>query len=180
MKVAAPDSSESERILIVAPLGRDAAIASAILGEAGLRLLACVDLDGLLAAMTHGVGVALVAEEALQSAHYPALIRWIEQQPPWSDLPIVLIAHRGGGIERNPTARRMAAALGNVTFLERPFHPTTLVSIIETALRGRRRQYEARERIETIRAAEALLERRVEERTAELESANRQLAGQIA
>ena len=83
-------------------------------------------------------------------------------------------------MERNPAARRLATALGNVAFLERPFHPTTLVSVLQTGLRGRRRQYEARSRIETIRAAEALLERRVEERTAELESANRQLAGQIA
>jgi signal transduction histidine kinase len=171
---------ESERVLIVAPLGRDAAIAGAILREARLPLLGCPDLACLLEELPGGVGVALVAEEALQTADYPHLVRWIEQQPPWSDLPVVLIAHRGGGMERNPAARRMAAALGNVTFLERPFHPTTLVSVIETALRGRRRQYEARERIETIRAAEALLERRVEERTAELASANRQLAGQIA
>ncbi|MGG2362352.1 hypothetical protein ACE4Z5_25760, partial [Salmonella enterica] len=44
---------------------------------------------------------------------------------------------------------------GNVTFLERPFHPTTLVSVVQTALRSRRRQYEARRRIEEIRAAEA-------------------------
>jgi two-component sensor histidine kinase len=42
-----------------------------------------------------------------------------------------------------------------VTFLERPFHPTTLVSVVQTALRGRRRQYEARERLETLRAAVA-------------------------
>jgi len=175
----APAASESERVLIVAPMGRDAAIASAILGEAGLPLMICPDLPCLLAEL-HEVGAALITEEALQSAEYPDLVRWIEQQPPWSDLPIVLIAHRGGGVERNPSARRLAAALGNVTFLERPFHPTTLVSAVETALRGRRRQYEARERIEVIRAAEALLERRVEERTAELASANRQLADQIA
>jgi signal transduction histidine kinase/CheY-like chemotaxis protein len=180
MRSAAPGSSESERVLIVAPLGRDASIAGAILGEARLPLLVCPDLERLLVELQAGAGVALVAEEALQNADYPNLVRWIERQPPWSDLPIVLIAHRGGGVERNPTARRMASALGNVTFLERPFHPTTLISVIETALRGRRRQYEARERIETIRAAEALLERRVEERTAELESANRQLASQIA
>jgi signal transduction histidine kinase/CheY-like chemotaxis protein len=179
MTFVAPGSSESERVLIVAPMGRDAIIAGAILGEAKLPLLVCPDLACLLEELNAGLGAALVAEEALQSADYPSLVRWIEQQPPWSDLPIVLIAHRGGGMERNPTARRMAAALGNVTFLERPFHPTTLVSVMETALRGRRRQYEARERIETIRAAEALLERRVEERTAELESANRQLASQI-
>ncbi len=172
-------ASESERVLIVAPLGRDAAIAAQILGEARLPVTVCEDLEGLIAALDVGVGVALIVEEALQGSEYPELVRWIERQPPWSDLPIVLIAHRGGGVERNPTARRMTAALGNVAFLERPFHPTTLVSVVETALRGRRRQYEARDRIETIRAAEEMLERRVEERTAELESANRQLAGQI-
>jgi signal transduction histidine kinase len=180
MTGAAPAASVSERVLIVAPMGRDASIAAAILGEARRPLLICPDLPCLLRELANGVGVALIAEEALQSADYPDLVRWIEAQPPWSDLPIVLIAHRGGGMERNPSARRLAQALGNVTFLERPFHPTTLVSVIDTALRGRRRQYEARERIETIRAAEVLLERRVEERTSELESANRQLASQIA
>ncbi|MGZ3376497.1 MAG: response regulator [Phenylobacterium sp.] len=178
MKAAATAASESERVLIVAPTGRDAAIAGAILAEARRPLMICGDLACLMDELEN-VGVALIAEEALQNADYPDLVRWIDAQPAWSDLPIVLIAHRGGGMERNPAARRMAAALGNVTFLERPFHPTTLVSIIDTALRGRRRQYEARERIETIRAAEALLERRVEERTAELASTNRQLADQI-
>ena len=175
-----PAGAESERVLVVAPLGRDAAIASAILTEARLTAVICGDLAGLVAALDEGVGVALIAEEALEAPDYPALARWILEQPPWSDLPVVLISHRGGGVERNPAARRIADALGNVTFLERPFHPTTLVSIIQTALRGRRRQYEARDRIQAIRAAEALLERRVAERTAELESANRELASQIA
>ena len=180
MSPAASAVSVSERVLILAPLGRDSVIAETILREAGLPVRICDDLPRLLGDLEAGVGLAVIAEEALQNASYPLLVRWIEQQPPWSDLPVVLIAHRGGGVERNPVARRVAAALGNVIFLERPFHPTTLVSVVQTALRGRRRQYEARERIETIRAAETLLERRVEERTAELASANRQLAGQIA
>ena len=172
-------ASGSELVLIVAPQGRDAAIAAAILHEARLPAAVCADLPCLLDDLAGGVGVAVIAEEALQSPDYPGLVRWIEAQPPWSDLPVVLLAHRGGGMERNPAARRMSEAMGNVTFLERPFHPTTLVSVIQTALRGRRRQYEARDRIETIRAAETLLERRVEERTAELETANRRLADQI-
>jgi len=180
MTAGAVQASESERVLIVAPLGRDSTIAAAILSEARLPVLVCPDLPHLRGELDKGAGAALIAEEALQTSDYPALAHWVEQQPPWSDLPIVLIAHRGGGTERNPAARRLAAALGNVTFLERPFHPTTLVSVIQTALRGRQRQYEARDRIEAIRAAEAMLERRVEERTAELASANRQLADQIA
>jgi len=172
-------ASEPGRVLIVAPTGRDASIAAAILGEARVPVTVCEDIACLVRELGVGVGVALVVEEALQEPEYPDLVRWIEQQPPWSDLPVVLMARRGGGVERNPAARRMTAALGNVAFLERPFHPTTLVSVVGTALRGRRRQYEARDRIQAIRAAEELLERRVEERTAELESANRQLAGQI-
>ena len=177
-------AAESERVLVVAPLGRDAAVAATILREAGIASRACDDVACMVRCLSEAAGVALIAEEALEDASYPDLARWIERQPPWSDLPVVLIAHRGGGLERNAGARRFVQALGNVTFLERPFHPTTLVSIVQTALRGRRRQYEARDGAAAIRAAEegfrALLEARVEERTFELEAANRQLADQIA
>lgn len=174
------DVAGSERVLVLAPAGRDAPIAAAILKEAELEASICNDLVSLCHCLDEGAGAALIVEEALQGADYPQLVHWIERQPPWSDLPVVLLAHRGGGLERNPPARRLASALGNVTFLERPFHPTTLISVIETALRGRRRQYEARDLIQAIRMAEESLERRVEERTCELESANTQLASQIA
>lgn len=169
----------SERVLILAPSGRDADIAKAILGEAGVAGGICGDIPQLIAEMEKGAGVAVVADEELRRADLAPLAQWIGAQPPWSDFPLLLLTRRGGSIERNPAARRAQTLLGNVAFLERPFHPTTLVSAVQTALRGRRRQYEARERMEEIRRAEALLERRVRERTAELESANRQLASQI-
>ncbi len=170
----------SERALVLAPRGRDAAIAAAILAEAGRHACVCGDLDDLAACLHQGAAVALVVEEALVGADLTALSRWVEDQPPWSDFPFVLLVQRGGGLERNPAAQRLSRTLGNVGFLERPFHPTTLVSAVDTALRARRRQYDARERLEEIRRGEVLLERRVEERTAELAAANRQLAAQIA
>jgi signal transduction histidine kinase len=169
----------SERTLVLAPTGRDAAIAAAILAEADTPALVCNDLGGLLAAMEEGAGLAVIVDDALRDTDLSALSHWIETQPSWSDFPFLLLTQRGGSIERNPVAQRLSVTLGNVSFLERPFHPTTLVSAVRTALRGRRRQYEARERIEEIRRAEMLLERRVAERTAELEAANRQLASQI-
>jgi signal transduction histidine kinase/CheY-like chemotaxis protein len=169
----------SERVLVFAPNGRDSVVAAGILTEGGMQVHVCADLDDLCGELDKGAGVAVIVEEALLSANLAQLAGWIAEQPPWSDFPFVLLTLRGGGLERNPSAKRLSAALGNVSFLERPFHPTTLVSIVNTALRGRRRQYEARERIEEIRRGEALLERRVEERTSELASANRQLAAQI-
>jgi len=169
----------SQRALVLAPTGRDAAIAAAILKEAGVPALVCDSLEALRARLDEGAGLAVVVEEALRDCDLTGLSAWIESQPSWSDFPFVVLTQRGGSVERNPAARRLSVTLGNVGFLERPFHPTTLVSAVRTALRGRKRQYEARERIEQIRRAEATLERRVAERTAELEAANRQLASQI-
>jgi signal transduction histidine kinase len=101
------------------------------------------------------------------------LLGLIEEQPAWSDLPIVLLTHHGGP-EQNP-ASRLGPQLGNVTFLERPFHPVTLISLVTTALRGRRRQYEARDRLIDLSQSELrlqntleTLEQQVEERTAQL------------
>ncbi len=123
--------------------------------------------------------MAIIADDVLRSADLGHLSSWIQSQPSWSDFPFLILTQRGGSVERNPAAQRLSETLGNVGFLERPFHPTTLVSAVRTALRGRSRQYEARERIDEIRRGEALLEKRVEERTSELEAANRQLASQI-
>jgi len=127
------------------------------------------------------------------NADLRSLAGWVKSQPPWSDFPFVLLTERGGGLERNPTAARHMEALGNVVFLERPFHPTTLISIVKTGLRGRRRQYEARAGLVALhqseghaRRAEAsvrrlneTLESRVRERTEELAATNRQLVAQI-
>src|SRR6185437_3663466 len=79
-------------------------------------------------------------------------------QPPWSDFPIVLLTRQGAGPERNPDAARLGRILGDVTFIERPFHPTTLVSIVGSAIRSRRRQYQTRAILEDLTESEGLLQ----------------------
>jgi PAS domain S-box-containing protein len=139
----------SERALILAPRGRDAEVAAAILAEAGLRSHVCPSLDELVRGMETGAGLAIVTEEHLLQADLHAMANWLAAQPQWSDFPFILLTSRGG-IERNPAANRLLTVLGNVTFLERPFHPTTLVSLAQAALRGRRRQYDARARLDAL------------------------------
>lgn len=140
----------SERALILAPRGRDADIAASMLTEAGIRTQVCDGLPSLVRELAQGAGFALLAEEGLRTADLHPLAAWLQEQPEWSDFPFVLLTQRGGGIERNPAALRFLDMLGNVTFLERPFHPTTLISLAQSAIRGRRRQYDARSRLEEL------------------------------
>jgi len=150
-------STLSERVLVLAPRGRDAAIALAMLGEAGMAAEAIPSLPRVLAELDAGAGLVLLTEEALTTADLHPLAKWIAGQPEWSDMPFIVLTSQGGGIERNPAARRYLDVLGNASFIERPFHPTTLVSLVSAAIRGRRRQYEARARLEALRAGEERL-----------------------
>jgi signal transduction histidine kinase/CheY-like chemotaxis protein len=167
--------NNSERALILAPHGRDAFVALDMLAEAGFDGDVVSDVGQLVEGLDRGAGLAVVTEEAISTGSLHALCRWLDEQPEWSDFPFVLLTQRGGGLERNPEASRYLDVLGNVTFLERPFHPTTFVSLAKSALRGRRRQYEARARLEELNALAADLELRVEQRTAEREAAMAQL-----
>ncbi|RMO94541.1 PAS protein [Pseudomonas syringae pv. philadelphi] len=146
----------AERAIILAPRGRDNQIARRILDEAGFPAAVVHDLIELVRELAAGAGLAIIADEALQNGDINPLLDLLAQQPAWSDLPIVLLTHHGGP-ENNPSAR-LGNLLGNVTFLERPFHPVTLVSLVTTAVRGRRRQYEARGRIEDLHESERSLQ----------------------
>jgi PAS domain S-box-containing protein len=150
--------ASSERAVILAPTGRDASVAAALVREAGYYANISGDLTALLHELEGGAGLAVIAEEAIKTADLRPLTLWLSAQPSWSDFPIVLLTHQGGGPERNPDAVRLGQVLGNVTFIERPFHPTTLVSVVGSAVRGRRRQYQTRAILEELTESEGLLQ----------------------
>jgi two-component sensor histidine kinase len=154
----------SERALILAPRGRDAEVASKLLQEAGWPTLICADIGQLCAEFNNGAAFGVIVEEALAMENLKALAECIKAQPAWSDFPIVVLTGHGDTPARNELANRLQDLLGNVTFLERPFHPTTLVSVARSALRSRRRQYETRELLER----RDLLTRELQHRTKNL------------
>lgn len=125
--------------------------------EAGLEATVEADIPSLARTLRGGAGFAVVTEEALHGADLRQLAGFIADQEEWSDFPFIVLTVRGGGLERNPAAVRLLEILGNVTFLERPFHPTTLISLARAARRARLRQYEARARLEDIREGQQRL-----------------------
>ena len=168
-------SPVSERAIVLAPMGRDGALALMMLNEAGYSGVIATGLTALCNALEEGAGLLIIAAEALRGIDLEPLLGYLHQQPAWSDLPIVLMTHHGGA-EQNGSSH-LSGLLGNVTFLERPFHPVTLISLVTAALRGRRRQYDARDRLIDLSESELrlqltleTLEQQVEERTAQLRS----------
>jgi signal transduction histidine kinase len=156
-------------------MGRDGTLALMMLNEAGYSGIVASSLPMLCEALEQGAGLLIIAAEALRGADLEPLLEHLHQQPAWSDLPIVLMTHHGGS-EQNGSSH-LSGLLGNVTFLERPFHPITLISLVSAALRGRRRQYDARDRLIDLSESELRLQRtletleqQVEERTAQLRS----------
>ncbi len=163
--------STDDRVLILAPHGRDAAVAADLLKRHGLATLICEHVAALTAQLEPGAGAALVAEEALGGTGIDGLVAWLSRQPPWSDFPFVVLANGYKGA-RSMRAFETLDSLRNVVLLERPLHAESLIRAVRSALNARKRQYEARD---VLARSQAELERLVAERTREREDALAQL-----
>lgn len=165
-----PDSSEmDERVLLLAPIGRDTSQMDKILKDAGVSTEICSGIEDLCHKLSEGAGTAFVTEEALSSLAVECLVEWLGQQPHWSDFPLVILTSGGASVSSHLATLRMLGEAGNVTLIERPTRIITLVSALKSALRARRRQYEVRNHLQE--------QKRAQEERAELlkvaEEANR-------
>ena len=169
-----------QRVLVFAPIGRDGPASAELLRSTKLATRVCASLAELVDELSAGVGAVVVAEEGLFAKDTAGLTQWVARQAAWSDLPfIVLTSHRE---QPAVTAwrRNLVAALRNVSLLERPIQPITLMSAVQSALRARRRQYEIRTLIEAREQTAQQLERLVVERTRALAESNEQLRVEMA
>ena len=158
-----------ERILVVAPLGRDAAVMTAFMARSGLEAVAVDNADALATTIASGVGVIVITEETLFPSVPVALVEALRAQPAWSDVPVIVLTSADRVAEPTAVTLRGFDSLGNVTLLERPVRMMTLLSTLRSALRARRRQYEVRDYV----TERGRLEDALRDRAAALETAGR-------
>ncbi len=135
------DCELSLRVLVLAITGKDGELVSDILERVGTEVLICDSLADLMVQMDIGAGAILITEETIAAAGLHKLARVIASQPPWSDIPVLLLTRSGAD---SPIAAGAVESLGNLTLLERPVRIAALLSSIKTALRARQRQYQIR------------------------------------
>ncbi|MHB1951929.1 MAG: sensor histidine kinase, partial [Acidiferrobacteraceae bacterium] len=139
------EPKDNERIIVLAPTGRDAPMAVSVLAEAGLRCHIAPDLPAVCSLM-ESAGALLLAQEALDATRLQMFTAALGAQPSWSDLPLVVMT--SGSKTDGQQVFRLFSPHADVTLIERPVHMLTLISIMKGALRSRRRQYLVRDLFE--------------------------------
>src|SRR5947207_3009041 len=169
---------EGECVFIIAPVGQDAATMAALLDAEGFETQICRRLDEYSGRITDGAGALLLTEEALESAQGSLLLDLLKAQPPWSELPLIILTS-GGESRRAGLLNVAARAAGSVTLLQRPISTLTLLRSVQVALRSRRRQYQVRNLVTQLANLNQTLEDRVRERTVELFASNKKLKSEM-
>lgn len=115
---------------MIAPVGKEASIASDLLRKAGIAAETCVGPEDLGDALALGTGCLLLTQEALS----PALVWWLQEaldtQPPWSDLPLVLLVSEEAQFDGGPHPTVPLVQRTNASLLERPVRIATLLSVV--------------------------------------------------
>ncbi|MBJ9975846.1 response regulator [Pseudomonas sp. S75] len=132
--------SYDERALILAP-DEVAAQAFKMLSDSGITCVCTTDNKRLKAWLAEGAALVVVDEHILVPEPECPLRQFVDAQPKWSDLPILMLPHAPGTTSRN---------LGNLSCVTYPFDQAQLSSMAMQALRARRRQYLAREELQTL------------------------------
>lgn len=144
-----------EDVLIVAP-DHEARWLTEVLAGCGLSAHSCVTVQRLLDRLQRGASCVMIAQEALDVHARTLLDRWRHGQPPWSDLPFLLLTDGPSG-EDPRQADTLLDELGHASELARPLDPAAVRRAALSGLRARRRQYLARDALSRQRHAEAAL-----------------------
>lgn len=141
----APAGQDLEtRALVLAPTSRDAEATRSLLSGIGVASQSCSSLRELCLEGARGAAVVILTEAVFSAESLDPLFQLIERQPPWSDLPLLILTHGGAHSERGILALEQ---LGNVVLLDQPVRVAMLLSAVRGAIRSRQRQYQLRAEI---------------------------------
>jgi signal transduction histidine kinase/DNA-binding response OmpR family regulator len=130
-----------ERVLVLMSTQRDAERTAALFREENIAHAVCSDLGALCRALQAGAAALLLTDEVLGNDAAGQLSEALRYQPTWSSLPILVLAREGWSREE----QRLAPSQSSLVMVERPVRTRTLISVVRSALRDRRRQYQVRD-----------------------------------
>ena len=113
------------KVIIVSPNEADSVLAAGFLEGDGVEPVRCATLAQAAALIGPGYGCVVLVEEALVEPDMQLFQEAVHAQPPWSDLPLLLIAGQDSSL--STLVETVFPRSGNVSLLQRPLHPVSLV-----------------------------------------------------
>ncbi|PQJ34383.1 hypothetical protein BSZ35_07000 [Salinibacter sp. 10B] len=172
------EASTHERIFLLSSTDDRAASLAAVLEAAEVPVETFTRLSPLTDELQDGAGAIIADEDAITEEAVRLLSTAMAQREPWSNLPIVILTSgEPAAIERlNRLDLFGPATSSNITILERPVHEVTFTTVVRSALRARRRQYEVRDLMQNLKTTNEHLRESQEA----LQTANETLEERVA
>jgi PAS domain S-box-containing protein len=146
--------SQETRVLVLPPTRRDGDVTCTLLRNAGLDCDVVANARTLASQISASVGAVVLTDAVVWDPGLTGVLDAIDRQPQWSDVPVILLTRPE---MQSEAERRRFEKLTNLTLLDRPTSGRALVSAVAAAIRARERQYQIRDQLDSLQAADAAL-----------------------
>jgi signal transduction histidine kinase/ActR/RegA family two-component response regulator len=153
--------NRERRVLVLPPTRRDGAVTCAMLRNVGLDCDVVGNARMLASRLSASIGAVVLTDAVVGDPDLSSVMEALDHQPQWSDVPVILLSRP---VEQSHNHKRRFGKLTNLTVLDRPTSGRALVSAVEAAIRGRARQYQIRDQLNSLQAADTALRESAAER----------------
>ena len=141
-------AGDADHVVIFAPFRRDGALLNLLLAADGFAAWPCADAAEFEARLREDeAAVAVLTQEALSPALLLSLRRHLEAQPPWSELPVVLLLDDGQHNDQAFARLQTLMPRTKLNLLNRPVGQAELLAAVRVAAASRLRQLRLRDHI---------------------------------
>ena len=156
-----PLESELDWVLVLAPFRKDADYIAVFLREQKIEVKAAKADGDLVEHLALSPGIIVITHEALNPQVVARIAMHLEEQPDWSEVPIIILLERTAPIARIRSQLLTSWPGSRLLFYTRPIAPLELVNGIQSNLLVRLRQRQVRDSIERERELRLELNHRV-------------------
>jgi two-component system, sensor histidine kinase len=144
--------NRERRVLVLPPTRRDGDVTCAMLRNVGLDCDVVGNARMLASRLSTSIGAVVLTDAVVGDPDLSSVMEALDHQPQWSDVPVILLSRPA---QPSHNDKRRFGKLTNLTVLDRPTSARALVSAVEAAIRGRARQYQIRDQLNSLQAADS-------------------------
>ncbi|MDB9527976.1 HAMP domain-containing sensor histidine kinase [Oscillatoria sp. CS-180] len=149
----------ADAIVVATQLEQNAEVIQQVLAAQGWSCVDATTIETVLAAIQAEVSLVIVSEEMLSLGNnFEQLVTGLNEQPEWSDIPIIFLLKHCRRFPNCLAMLRSARYQRSITLLEMPLKRHEFTSIVQTCLSNRQRQFQLRDTLRQLHESNLALE----------------------